>query len=715
MKPINPKEETVMSQAQRVTKGILQLSLIFTLNNCGTFKKLMDSKDNFEIKDCPGAAEGAVATATCRPHPQKPHNSIGETFKTCEEFKSTLASNRKAQETARSEARTSSSKTFTAGSQKDAKTPNNFTPDIGTNLQESGVDEADTYKLSDTHIFAVQGHRLIVLDRTTKTLLGSLDQWLGMDPELYILKDTLIVVDLVAAADLGTARLSNPNTGIVPNDSNTSNSREQKTRVRFFKTQSGALPELQREQRFIGRRIETRLEKNRLVLISEDPFYGKDLSSIDNLERSKDLNCTRVLRPAINDFSESLTTLRSIPVVGGVTTELSVLGNTAFVYMSKGSLYLTQQITGATLSKSPVPPTNQLSAVRQLANSQDLTFIQGFKHQDDGTWGDMSSGFVVGRAKDKWALQQLGNAGEYLSVATTSGHLGGNGTNQAKNHLSVLKRQGAKLELKGSVPNFGLNEDIRSVRYLNKIAYIVTFKKTDPLFAISLINPEAPKMLGQLKIPGFSTYMQPLSETVMAGVGYDALEAGSNQDFAWFQGIQLSLFDISNPLAMNRLDNVVLGDRGSYSEATSNSHAFFYDPVEKIMSVPVTLLKNLEGKNGSWSTEPKPTFSGAIFYSVANNKLEELTRISHSSWLPSSCISVANRFRWWQNFGSEKTLDIARIFKVDGGYLSLSPFGLKSFPNGIRSDAPIQELEFSPGKSDFMCSQKPNGWCGTPD
>jgi uncharacterized secreted protein with C-terminal beta-propeller domain len=109
--------------------------------------------------------------------------------------------------------------------------------------------------------------------------------------------------------------------------------------------------------------------------------------------------------------------------------------------------------------------------------------------------------------------------------------------------LSVLEEKSDELRVVGLVDDIAPKEDIRSVRFNGKKGFIVTFKKTDPLFAFDLNKPKAPKIAGELKIPGYSTYIHLLDDDYLLTIGYDSDDQGS---FAWFQGIMLQIFDVSD-------------------------------------------------------------------------------------------------------------------------------------------------------------------------
>jgi uncharacterized secreted protein with C-terminal beta-propeller domain len=116
-------------------------------------------------------------------------------------------------------------------------------------------------------------------------------------------------------------------------------------------------------------------------------------------------------------------------------------------------------------------------------------------------------------------------------------------------------------------------------------AYIVTFRKVDPLFVVDL---KEMRVLGKLKIPGYSSYLHPYGENYLIGVGKDAKPAEEG-DFAWFQGLKISLFDISDFSNPREVDSLILGDRRTESEVLYNHRAFLFDGERGILVLPVLL------------------------------------------------------------------------------------------------------------------------------
>jgi uncharacterized secreted protein with C-terminal beta-propeller domain len=125
--------------------------------------------------------------------------------------------------------------------------------------------------------------------------------------------------------------------------------------------------------------------------------------------------------------------------------------------------------------------------------------------------------------------------------------------------------------------------------------YLVTFKKTDPLFVIDLSNATNPRVLGELKIPGYSDYLHPYDETHLIGVGKNTV-AAEEGDFAWYQGIKVSLFDVSNVTNPIQDATYVIGDRGSDTPVLTDPKAFLFDRSRNLLSIPVLVAKIDESK-----------------------------------------------------------------------------------------------------------------------
>ena len=201
---------------------------------------------------------------------------------------------------------------------------------------------------------------------------------------------------------------------------------------------------------------------------------------------------------------------------------------------------------------------------------------------------------VDGSALNQFSMDEFNG---YLRIATTSGDWGENLINQ----VYVLDEN---LETVGLLKDIAKGERIKSVRFTGNTAYVVTFVQTDPLFVIDLTDVKAPKILGELKIPGYSAYLHPVGDGLVMGVGLDGTETGTNG------GMKVSLFDVSDPtepiecgkFTMSGYENeeaLVYVD----SDAYYDHKALCWDSQNKIMYIPYS--KNIHrwsytgGKNYS--------------------------------------------------------------------------------------------------------------------
>ncbi len=119
-------------------------------------------------------------------------------------------------------------------------------------------------------------------------------------------------------------------------------------------------------------------------------------------------------------------------------------------------------------------------------------------------------------------------------------------------------------------------ELVYGTRFVGDRLYAVTFRMTDPLYVVDLADSADPRIAGALEIPGFSEYLHPLPNGLLLGFGKDAIPAGGGGDGlgAWFQGLQLSLFDVSNASAPREIRRITVGKRGSESALLTSHHAF---------------------------------------------------------------------------------------------------------------------------------------------
>lgn len=173
---------------------------------------------------------------------------------------------------------------------------------------------------------------------------------------------------------------------------------------------------------------------------------------------------------------------------------------------------------------------------------------------------------------------------------------------QTDNRLYILDKE---LNQVGSLEGLANGERIYSVRYMKDKAYIVTYKQVDPLFVIDVSDPKNPTKLGELKIPGYSTYLHPYDDTHIIGLGYDTNSDGSRN---WNNGLKLSMFDVSDVNNPQEVFTQKIGNSSTYSEATYNHKAILYLKEKNIIAFPIQTYQN------------RQSFSEVLIYEIDMNK-----------------------------------------------------------------------------------------------
>ncbi len=177
-----------------------------------------------------------------------------------------------------------------------------------------------------------------------------------------------------------------------------------------------------------------------------------------------------------------------------------------------------------------------------------------------------ATGQIPGRPLNQFSFDEWGGNIRIATTVSSSGPFSGT---ESANDLYILNE---KLETIGQIQGLALGERIYSVRFIEDKAYIVTFKQIDPFFVIDLSDSTNPKLAGELKIPGYSSYLHPVEKNLILGVGQ---EEGKSK---------ISLFNVSNPDNPMEIDKYILNE--FYSELENNHHAFLLDPVHKVFFLP---------------------------------------------------------------------------------------------------------------------------------
>jgi uncharacterized secreted protein with C-terminal beta-propeller domain len=467
----------------------------------------------------------------------------------------------------------------------------------GTNVQEEGVDEPDLVKTDGKTLFAVANGRLRAVDVTgaKPRLLDSLALDPTMSHELLLHGDRLLVlsrggfwIEPLPATAARIAPYAPANSVLA--EVNVSDP----ARLRLVRT-------LTLDGSYVAARLVG--ASARIVAASQVPAKLPFVQPADNseaaqaaaLRRNKAVvagskvgswlpsyrirragakpgkarplvQCRHVRRA--NTFSGlGMLTVLTVDLTKGLepVDSASVMTDGRIVYASPESLYVATE----RWSDRPDPdtPNKPESGVRTEIHKFDISSPVKTHYRGTGT--------VSGYLLSQWSLSE--HRGVLRVVSTESPAWWGAG-GETESFLTTLRQSGGALVQAGRIGGLGKGERVYAVRFVGDTGYVVTFRQIDPLYTLDLALPERPRVLGELKIPGYSAYLHPIGDDLLLGVGQDANEEGRPL------GTQLSIFDVSDLRKPTRLHTRHLGQ--GWSEAEHDHHAFLFWPRTGLVMIP---------------------------------------------------------------------------------------------------------------------------------
>jgi uncharacterized secreted protein with C-terminal beta-propeller domain len=263
----------------------------------------------------------------------------------------------------------------------------------------------------------------------------------------------------------------------------------------------------------------------------------------------------------------------------------------------------------------------------------DETLIHSFDVSDPASASYRVSGKVRGIALNQFSLSEHNGV---LRIATTASD-GGN-----ESFVTTLTDQGQALVQVGQVGGLGKGERIYAVRFLGDVGYVVTFRQVDPLYVVDLSDPANPRVTGELKISGYSAYLHPIGDSLLIGIGQDATEEGFRQ------GVQVSLFDVSDPASPKRLQHHALGSGNSAVEY--DHHAFLYWAPLRLAMIPLSTYSD-QGQ----------TFQGAVGLQIDRDAIKEIGRVGHPDSSPVVVSLVVGDRLFTVSLGGVAVSDLATV------------------------------------------------------
>ncbi|MGA2308429.1 MAG: beta-propeller domain-containing protein [Candidatus Bathyarchaeia archaeon] len=440
-----------------------------------------------------------------------------------------------------------------------------------TNVQVAGVDELDTVKTDGEYIYTVSGNTVFIVNASLPSagVVSRIECDDFAPAGIFVSGERLAVVGsnyslpLLTAFSQGTYNMYVSQT---------------QTYVRVYDVSNRANPSLLRNFTMTADYLDSRMIGDYVYLVTTTPAYLLNDTvihpTIYSNENAKEIPATAIYYSNVSDAYLAYSTFVALNVQDASeepTTMTIMMGQASNMYVSLSNMYVTFPNT-----------TEETTICRVQVHNNNLTAV--------------AQGEVPGQVLNQFSMDEYG---DYFRIATTTW------TQEAQN-VNITKPLGTpiisnmqstnvyvlnmNLTIVGRLENISLGENFHSARFTGDRCYLVTFQMTDPLFVVDLKDPTSPTVLGNLTVSGYSDYLQPYDENHLIGVGKETVEAESGY-FAWYQGIKISIFDVSNVSNPVQMSSVTIGDRGSDSPVLYDHKALLFDKQMDLLVIPVTVAE----------------------------------------------------------------------------------------------------------------------------
>ena len=472
-----------------------------------------------------------------------------------------------------------------------------------TNIQVAGVDEADTVKTDGQYIYTVSttqnigyyfgGYNsetsnavyIINADPQNPQVVSKIS--LGNDTEpagLFLSQDGSKLVVLASKYETYTYGNGLPSSGGVAMPMIVAYQADVYTYINVYDVSNKASPVLTRNFTVSGSYFDSRMIGNDVYAVVSQPatvynnavtlpaiYNGKSESAI----APTSVYYTDMVQPSYYTF----TSFFGINVLDDAQTPTNLtvmMGGASTMYVSQNNMYVTY-------------PTwtdgGQFTSIYRVSvNGTQLTFE--------------AQGSVPGYTINQYSMDEYNS---YFRIAT-------NWQNETQmNNIYVLN---SNLSIVGKLEGLAQNENLYSVRFMGDRCYLVTFKQTDPFFVIDLSNPQAPKVAGELKIPGYSSYLHPYDENHVIGLGVETnINSGVESNT-----LKLSLFDVTDTNNPTEIANYTVEGNYTSSTALNDPKAFLFDLQKQLLVIPVSITNY--GEIYLQSTQALPPSASGVSPSI---------------------------------------------------------------------------------------------------
>ncbi len=518
-----------------------------------------------------------------------------------------------------------------------------------TNVQVAGVDEPDFVKNDGKYIYVISGDTLIIVDAYPASGAAIVSKTTIDDSpkDIFVSGNRLVLFTTGSPSrDSGDEPVSASLMKSMPYYGGYSPA----THAVFYDISDRKNPKVVKDYEIDGDYIDARLIKSNLYLVTREQVYNYRDEEIRVPCVRENAKC--IVTPDVYYFdnperSYAFTTVTSFDTTSANEKDAKtyLVGNGNIMYVSEDAMYISYQkyhniwrrgMVEPAIAVDDRAPMSSSSGVtssvlwedfNQMSDAEKQRVIADMKAQeeekitkkeidqsttaihkiaiDNGAITYIARGEVPGYLKNQFAMDEYNNN---LRVATTSNVYTTRGSYEY-NNVFVLD---SGMKTIGELTHIAEQETIYSTRFMGDRLYMVTFKRIDPFFVIDLSTPNNPKILGKLKIPGYSDYLHPYDRDYIIGVGK---ETGTNE---WggvsTQGIKLALFDVRDVENPRQVGKVEIGDAGSDSAVLSDHKAFLFDKSKNLLVIPARVVRqDTTGMEKIGSTPPQVWYGAYVF------------------------------------------------------------------------------------------------------
>jgi uncharacterized secreted protein with C-terminal beta-propeller domain len=515
-----------------------------------------------------------------------------------------------------------------------------------TNIQVAGVDEPDIIKNDNRYIYTISGSNLAIIDAypAAGASVISTTEIADTPRDIFVHGDRLVLFSTGTEPFETRPETSDP--WIKP-VAPYYRPYAPVTHATIYDIRDRAKPTVMKDYSIEGEYLDARMIGSLVYLVTQEQIYPYrgDPVIVPALREG-----TRtVVQPDVWYFDHpesqyTFTTITSLDAASGkekdVQTYLLGSGNT--LYVSEDALYVSYPryrpaiyrgqeglpVRSVAASDSASISSGIPADFNTLTGQERQSILEGLRNDEQDAIRreevaqtttvvhkiGIENGAITYRAKGEvpGTLHNQFSMDEYhgnLRVATTSSVYTPRYGQYSYNNVYVLDQNLATI---GELTHIAEQETIYATRFIGDRLYMVTFMRIDPFFVIDLSNPASPKILGKLKIPGYSDYLHPYDATHIIGIGKET--ATNDWGGVSTSGVKLALFDVSDVSNPRQLDKVQIGDAGSDSAALADHHAFLFDRAKNLLVIPIrAVTADPVIKGDSYSNRPQVWYGAYVF------------------------------------------------------------------------------------------------------